>query len=819
MTIVLVIYEVAINASPAMNPVKCHTKVFPKYGGLFVNCSGQNRKKVPVIKGFIVGLDLSANQIRLSGRDFQTYSYLQYLSLENNNLTKLPHDVFAGCRQLKVLNVKNNELKYDSRSFPEKVFSPLKNLEVLNIGNNIAVGTFPDKVIESLTSLLSLTMDTPSNVTFGRGFANLHRLDILCLSGNEAECGLEALYNDTFSVFNSTNVQTLDLSSCTQLKTIYLDSLSPFTNLQTLNLSHAYSLGIAGALLSLYGLQNRTMMSIDLQDVKLRQHAKLTTEKSVEDQILTKEKVQYLSTICLSRLNLVNNHLLFIDIGNINTTAIYRCVEYLYLQGNAFDLQFDLVSITQSSYPNVSLQYVDVSSNQWCGHSSHSNDFDSSVIFIKLPKTLGTIVFDGTNTAVHLKKSITVAINGSTSLKNLSISFNDDMILQGVVTGLEKLTTMRLKHNGDMSLSETFFDTFPSLENLYLTGSRFSEDFFQQESIRLFKNLTELRNLDLSFSNIYYLPRRSYRYNPKLANLSLAHCFLEDISFSLNDVPTLTNFDLSFNLIKTFDEDTRNSLDRHARNHSQFALRLDNNQLICGCENIDFVVWLKQTDYILNFNNIRCTNESNKLILFKDIRVEYMWRSCTGKLVFYIVSSIFAMLISAALCSFLVVKHKTQLVVFFHRLFRGVVGLPKREDFQYDVFVGYAERDYRFACKQLREILEDRFHYRIFLHDRDSQLGDSRANSILDGVRNSWKLVLVLSENFVREDWSLYTMHAVALYAVSGHIPRRLVVLLDRGNPCQVPDTLLCAVDEDAILTIPRPRDHDAWEHIARLLK
>ncbi|XP_041360522.1 toll-like receptor 4 [Gigantopelta aegis] len=393
------------------------------------------------------------------------------------------------------------------------------------------------------------------------------------------------------------------------------------------------------------------------------------------------------------------------------------------------------------------------------------------------------------------------------------------MILEGSVTGLNKLTTLRIEHNGNMSLSESFFDNFPSLKNLNMIGVRLPKQYFQNESIRLFRNLTKLGNLDLSSSDLFYLPKHSFRHNHFLKNLLLSYNNFQSILFSMEDVPHLETLDLSYNHIKTLDRDSRTSLDSHAINKSNFILKLHNNQLSCRCQNIDFVLWFKQTDYILNSSYVQCTYENNTLVIFKDIDEEALWHECTGKPAFYIVSSMFALIISAALCSFLVVKHKTQIVVFFHRLFRGVAGLPTREDFRYDVFIGYADEDIDFACMQLREILEDRFHYRVYLHDRDSELGGSRAISILDGVHNSWKMILVLSQNFITDEWSRYTMHAVALFAASGLIPKRLVILLDRVNPCEVPDTLLCIADEDTILPIPRPNDDDSWEHLKRLLK
>ena len=795
----------------------CPMEVSKIYHGLFANCSGLNLTKVPIIKGNITALDLSENEIELTERDFDRYPYLLYLNLEGNGLSKLPSYVFAGCGKLKLLNLKNNDLNYTFSSFPENVFNPLQELEVLNIGKNNVRVTFPDIVIKSLKHLRSLVMDTSSNVTFGNGFANLRSLEVLCLSGKEANCGIVELYNHTFSVFSSSKLQTLDLSFCGKLKQIHLDSFTPLVSLKVLNMTKASNLGLTNALLGLYGLQNRNMTAIDLEGIKFP--ITISVTKRIEDQMVTKEKLKYMLNICVSRLNLSNNQLFSFDFQSVENTSLISCLQYLSIRGNLFygDVTTDG---TMQILPKLKLIFLDASSNQWRGNLRHNDLVSKSSIssFFIIPTTLQTVVYDYSQITIHISEKHTIRFNKNNNLKFLSLSYSDKLILNGTILGLEKLITLNIAHINDVSLSESFFDTLSSLENLFMSFVTLPKRFFNKLSIRLFKNLTNLKTLDLSSSNLNYLPKYSFQNNRRLKQLFLSNNKFENCSLSIEDTPHLEVLDLSYNYIYTFDQDTRNALDKHATHNPSFKLYIKGNELSCRCENIDFILWLKQTKYVIDSNHTHCISETDKWVVLKEIDDEALWHECTGKPAFYIVSAAFALVISAALLSFIVVKHKTQLLVFLHTLFRGVRGLPARGDFKYDVFVGYADQDYRFACTQLRQILEERFHYRIYLHDRDSQLGDSRANNILDGVRNSWKMVLVLSENFVSEDWCMYTMHAVALYTVSRLVPRRLVILLDRDNPCRVPDTLLCAVDEDAILPIPHLHDDDAWEHLSRLL-
>ena len=69
----------------------------------------------------------------------------------------------------------------------------------------------------------------------------------------------------------------------------------------------------------------------------------------------------------------------------------------------------------------------------------------------------------------------------------------------------------------------------------------------------------------------------------------------------------------------------------------------------------------------------------------------------------------------------------------------------------YDVFVSHSGLDYQWVVHVLRPHLEPR--YKLCLHDRDFRVGAPIEDNIMESVTNSRRLLMVLSNNFLRSEW------------------------------------------------------------------
>ncbi|XP_048239940.1 toll-like receptor 2 isoform X2 [Haliotis rufescens] len=109
---------------------------------------------------------------------------------------------------------------------------------------------------------------------------------------------------------------------------------------------------------------------------------------------------------------------------------------------------------------------------------------------------------------------------------------------------------------------------------------------------------------------------------------------------------------------------------------------------------------------------------------------------------------------------------------------------------------------------------------RLFLKDRDVLPGVVIADGIICGITNSWKSVLVISDDFLEDlsQWSQFTLDA-ALYSLSDLIPNRIIVILMGAVQAKdLPEILLNVVEEECILRVEDYQDGDKtlWKDLRK---
>lgn len=82
-----------------------------------------------------------------------------------------------------------------------------------------------------------------------------------------------------------------------------------------------------------------------------------------------------------------------------------------------------------------------------------------------------------------------------------------------------------------------------------------------------------------------------------------------------------------------------------------------------------------------------------------------------------------------------------------------------KDDFIYDVFVSYSDKDREWVLDQLIPNLEKRAEITICLHERDFQVGLSILENIIHSMDQSRCLLLVISESFLKSNWCSFEMH------------------------------------------------------------
>ncbi len=151
----------------------------------------------------ITRLDLIREGVTsLKAGDFDGLSSLQWLLLENNQLTELPEDVFSGLSNLEVLNLAYNRFA----ELPEGLFTGLSSLEVVYLNNN-QLAELPAHLFAGLSNLqvLLLRYNELTHVSQEQ-FAGLENLERLDFYWNK----LSALPDEVFSDLRRLNDLSLD---------------------------------------------------------------------------------------------------------------------------------------------------------------------------------------------------------------------------------------------------------------------------------------------------------------------------------------------------------------------------------------------------------------------------------------------------------------------------------------------------------------------------------------------------------------------------------------------------------------------------------
>lgn len=82
-----------------------------------------------------------------------------------------------------------------------------------------------------------------------------------------------------------------------------------------------------------------------------------------------------------------------------------------------------------------------------------------------------------------------------------------------------------------------------------------------------------------------------------------------------------------------------------------------------------------------------------------------------------------------------------------------------KDDYNYDVFVSYSDKDRSWVLDQLIPNLEKRSEITICLHERDFQVGLGILENIIHSMDQSRCLLLVISESFLKSNWCSFEMH------------------------------------------------------------
>ena len=695
----------------------------------------------PLAINFIQGLqvlDLSHNGIRLipSRHVMPTYDSLNAISLGDNNITYVPRLAFSWAYNLLVLDLRFNQID----TIEYAAFEGVASLRRLFLpGNDINDLTL---ILNPLTRLTHLSLAGNNLVTLRQEWLPASLIDI--------DLSFNFIRTWPFSLF------------------------SDMDDLQTINLKYN-------------GIRTLYEMMIAVSH-RVRYHPKIYLKGNVFD--------------CDCHLNWLSRHMgspsppiryaILADIGSVHCAPN----SIIDVAGRTVDSANMGVSSVISVSPT--LEEVDPSKflcaytedcdpTCSCCHYCHdscrcyrTDDRNVNIIDCQLSNltSIPTRLHPGT-TALHLDgNSIqdlgNMAFQNSTYIEKLYLNYSNIInIHKRTFHGLRFLKLLYLQDNDIMCLQSGIFHNLMYLQKLMIQNNMIH--FVANDT---FTNLDSLDILYLHGNQLQTLPDDVYNVSSQLSKLTLAgnpwscdclygpdfQSWVQSESGLIEDISGMWCYS---NPSRPVDYDGRTLVSTV----SSVIVSTTHSEFVCGWpgEIGNRTTLLLETDFSFCVDNSTIIQRENKA-----------HRKLRNSLLSLGIISFVVLIITLIMYN----TRELAQVWLFKRYGLRFHKPTEDENKQFDAFVSYSHKDEPFVMNVLAPNLEEiEPKYKLLLHYRDWLVGGSIADSILDSVDNSKRMILVLTDNYVKSEWCHYEFKMAHHNVITEGKNRIIVILLSDDLP------------------------------------
>lgn len=369
-------------------------------------------------------------------------------------------------------------------------------------------------------------------------------------------------------------------------------------------------------------------------------------------------------------------------------------------------------------------------------------------------------------------------------LKNTEITRLDDNIFSSLgsltyleigdspsLTGISKyafniasLLTMKFTYNNfDFERKKYFpkylFKSCANVTTLDLSGNHFSTGPTAEETL---KPLTKLVTLILTNNRMDTIHEYTFRSSKTLKEIHLNQNKL--IGWKKNVFQNLSNLqhlNMADNKIAVFN---KTSVPTNILNHLT-TLNLAYNPFDCGCDLIWFKKWSLQTNVtLLLFPNKYSCQTPASMLRQPITSLQLTKDDCTEKhpwIIYIAAASAGSFLLFLTFTLITVQLPTIKNYIYYFRLKRiGYVKLINDQDYRYDAYVVYCEADEKWVIRTLVPKLESE-GLQLCIPDREFRVGADRCGEIESAFQESKKILVILSNDFAKNEWCLWQEHLV----------------------------------------------------------
>ncbi|CAM4561069.1 unnamed protein product [Caretta caretta] len=695
---------------------KAMTQACPSCDGTHIcDCSSMNLSTIPSgLTTDVTGLNLSYNNIEhVRETDLKLGVNLRVLLLQSNQIRTIDKESFIFLGKLEHLDLSDNKLTHLSPIW----FRPLFSLQHLNIRGNLYTTLGENPLFSNLKNLRYLRLGNNHSFSAIRkqdfdGITVLEQLEIDGQRLKQYESGsLTTVNSINHTIMNINDVQVLsgmleDLTNsaiCVELRHIAFNTASESSLLEPMSRSVMEKLVFKNVLF--------TDASV-IRVVNILRRAKQFLELEVDNSVL-QGTGQWHEQIKVNR-----------ESAFTVITVQRLAIEQFYLFSDLRGVENLLGNITKATIVNtnvflvpcsisrhfVSLLYLDLSENLLAdpnlGHSSCEGAWPLLQTFNLSQNSLGDLEMTGRSLS-HLNH-----------LTHLDISRNNFGEIPESCQWPENLKYLNISGTQIPKVTTCIPQTLEVLD----VSSNNLNDF------RL--KLPHLKELYIAKNKLKTLP---------------------DAPF----IPNIVALRISRNKLTSFSKEEFGSF------RKMETLDAGDNNFICSCEFLSFIQYQEGIANVLaNWpENYICDSPSSvRGQQIKAARLSLF--ECHKTLAV----SLICILVVLVILLIVILGYKLHVIWYMKMTWAWLQAKrkPKRaynQDFCYDAFVSYSERDSEWVENLMVQELENAIPpFKLCLHKRDFVPGKWIIDNIIDSIEKSHKTLFVLSEHFVQSEWCKYEL-------------------------------------------------------------
>ncbi|XP_030847500.1 slit homolog 2 protein-like [Strongylocentrotus purpuratus] len=381
---------------------------------------------------------------------------------------------------------------------------------------------------------------------------------------------------------------------------------------------------------------------------------------------------------------------------------------------------------------------------------------------------------------------------------------------RSLFSGLVSLYTLELQHNSfyDFRQVPNAFITLWNLRELDLTDCR-----ILIIDSRIFRNLTSLTVLSLRFNSIKIIPEKAFQDLHNLRTLRLNSNSISVIEKQLfSRTPSLLCLYLHDNQISTIDPFTLIPT-------SLKVLIIANNPLTCTCQLAWFREWLdKVNTTIYQRNETRCSSTS-----FKSLNNQTIWsfhpEDYCGVNIYLIVGVSLAIVTVLSLSVLVYQKrwwlnHKRFLLKLAIVGYQEIIENQGPEDYEYQLNLMFREDDEWWINDCMKPFLQGRMPHLEHIVFGDSGLhpGSFYLNAIYDVIENSYKTVLLLSNQSVEDTWFMTKLRMAVEHMNDTKLEKIILIFLEDIDDDHLPYLVRLLLSRNKPYLLWVDDDEDAQE-------